>query len=57
MRGNSGSGKGKNNNHNVTLRDHERAKGVSGNAIHGEKKAASSADRKSARETGANTSP
>ena len=57
MRGNSGSGKGKNNNHDVTLRDHERAKGVSGNAIQGEKKAGSTADRKTARETGAGTSP
>lgn len=55
--GNSGNGKGKNNNHNVTLRDHERAKGVSGNAIHGEKKSATAKDRLTARETGSNTSP
>ena len=57
MHENSGSGKGKNNNHNPTLKDHERAKGVSGNAIQGEKKSATSADRKSARKTGAETSP
>lgn len=37
MRGNSGGGKSRNNNHNPTLREHERAKGVSGNAIQGEK--------------------
>lgn len=57
MRGNSGNGKSNNNNHNVTLRDHERAKGVSGNAIHGEKKSATGPDRMTARETGNNTSP
>jgi hypothetical protein len=37
MREHSGA-EGKNNNHNPTLKDHEREKGVSGNAIHGEKK-------------------
>lgn len=37
MRGNSGGGKGTNNNHDPTLRDAERAKGVSGAAVHGEK--------------------
>ena len=57
MRDNSGGGKSQNNNHDPTLRDHERAKGVSDEAIHGEKKSATSADRKSARETGSNTSP
>lgn len=57
MRDNSGGGKSQNNNHNPTMRDHEKAKGVSGNAIMGEKKSATSADRKSARKTGANTSP
>lgn len=57
MRENSGSGKGTNNNHNPTLKEHERAKGVSGNAIQGEKKSATPADRKSARKTGAETSP
>ncbi len=57
MRDNSGGGKSQNNNHNPTLKEHERAKGVSGNAIQGEKKAGSSPDRKSARKTGSNTSP
>lgn len=57
MRDNSGGGKGSNNNHNPTLRDAERARGVSGNAIHGDKKSATGADRKSVRKTGANTSP
>jgi hypothetical protein len=37
MREHSGA-EGKNNNHNPTLKDHEREKGVSGNAIQGEKK-------------------
>ncbi len=57
MRSNSGGGNSQNNTGNPTLKDHERAKGVSGNAIQGEKKSTSSADRKSARETGAETSP
>jgi len=57
MRENSGKGKGTNNNHNPTMKDHERAKGVSGNAIQGEKKSATAADRKPARATGAETSP
>lgn len=39
MRDNSGSGKSSNNRGNPALRDHERAKGTSGEAIHGEKKA------------------
>lgn len=34
MAGNSGSKQNKNNNRNPTLRDHERAKGRSGHAIH-----------------------
>lgn len=38
MRDNSGKGESTNNNRNPTLRDHERAKGVSGEAIHGKKK-------------------
>jgi hypothetical protein len=38
MRDNSGNGKSSNNTGNPTLKDHERAKGVSGEAIHGEKK-------------------
>jgi len=37
MRENSGGGKSSNNTGNPTLRDAERAKGVSGNAVHGEK--------------------
>ena len=45
MRDNSGSGKSQNNMHDVTLRDREREKGVSGEAIQGEKKAEGS-DRK-----------
>lgn len=57
MRDNSGGGESRNNNHNPTMKDNERARGVSGNAIQGEKKSASSPDRKSARKTGANTSP
>ena len=39
MRSNSGGGKSSNNRGDPTLEEHERAsKGVSGNAIHGEKK-------------------
>ncbi len=45
MRGNSGGGKSSNNAGNPTLKDHEREKGVSGEAIQGEKKAKGS-DRK-----------
>ncbi|HYE27966.1 MAG TPA: hypothetical protein VEA61_07015 [Allosphingosinicella sp.] len=45
MRSNSGKGEGTNNNRNPTLRDHERAHGRSGEAIVGEKKAGSPADR------------
>ena len=52
MRSNSGGGKGSNNMHDPTVRDHEREKGVSGEAIHGEKKVASEPDRKSARSHG-----
>jgi hypothetical protein len=50
MRSNSGQGEGTNNNRNPTLRDHERARGHSGEAIQGEKKAGRPADRTSARE-------
>jgi hypothetical protein len=39
MRDNSGNGKSSNNAGNPTLKEHERAKGVSGEAIQGEKKA------------------
>ena len=45
MRSNSGKGESSNNNRNPTLRDHERAHGHSGEAITGEKKAATGADR------------
>ena len=53
MRDNSGQGDSSNNNRNPTLRDHERAGGTSGEAIQGEKKAASGADRTSPRKQGA----
>ncbi len=46
MREHSGA-EGKNNNRNPTLRDHERAKGQSGEAVHKEK----SSDRKPSRES------
>jgi hypothetical protein len=39
MRSNSGGGKSSNNSGNPTLDEHQRAKGVHGNAIAGEKKA------------------
>ena len=45
MRDNSGNGKSSNNTGNPTLKEHERAKGVSGEAIQGEHKAKGS-DRK-----------
>jgi hypothetical protein len=46
MREHSGA-EGKNNNRNPTLRDAERAKGQSGEAIAGEKKRAAEPSRKS----------
>ncbi len=49
MRENSGGGKGSNNTGNPTLRDHEREKGVSGNAISGEKKVDAQPSRTSQR--------
>jgi hypothetical protein len=49
MRDNSGSGKSKNNNHNPTLKEHERARGSSGEAIVGEQKKGAPADRKESR--------
>lgn len=49
MRSNSGSGKSVNNLHDPTLRDKEREKGVSGEAIAGEKKVAGTPNRSSAR--------
>ena len=39
MRDNSGSGKSSNNSGDPTLKEHERARGVSGEAITGEQKA------------------
>ena len=39
MRSNSGGGKSSNNSGNPTLEEHQAEKGVSGNAIRGEKKA------------------
>ena len=45
MRSNSGGGESSNNRGNPTLEEHERARGRSGEAIHGEKKAGASADR------------
>jgi hypothetical protein len=53
MQGNSGNGKSKNNNHNPALRDHEREKGHSGEAIIGSKKVDATPSRKPSR-TGAN---
>jgi hypothetical protein len=38
MRSNSGGGKSSNNTGNPTLEEHQAAKGVSGNAISGDKK-------------------
>jgi hypothetical protein len=49
MRTNSGGGKAKNNNHNPTLRDHENARGKSGEAIQGSKKVAAQPSRKESR--------
>ena len=49
MRDNSGGGKSSNNAGNPTLKDHERAKGTSGAAIHGEKKVDAAPSRASAR--------
>jgi len=45
MRSNSGGGKSSNNRGDPTLEEHERGHGRSGAAIHGEKKAGTSADR------------
>jgi hypothetical protein len=50
MRDNSGGGKSSNNRGNPTLEDHERAKGRSGAAIHGEKKVGGSPDRTTPRD-------
>ena len=56
MRDNSGQGESSNNNRNPTLRDAERARGVSGEAIHGEARKGSEADRTSPRKRGADAS-
>jgi hypothetical protein len=57
MRDNSGGGKSQNNNRNPTLRDQEREKGVSGEAIQGEKKAATPGERKQVHRSGGSTAP
>ncbi|MDB5693674.1 MAG: hypothetical protein JWO81_2737 [Alphaproteobacteria bacterium] len=49
MRSNSGGGESSNNRGNPTLEEHERVRGRSGEAIQGEKKAATEPDRQSAR--------
>jgi hypothetical protein len=46
MREHSGA-EGKNNNRNPSLRDSEKAKGQSGEAIHGDKKSGQEPSRKS----------
>jgi hypothetical protein len=55
MRDNSGSGESSNNNRDPTLRDHERARGRSGEAVHGGKQEDATADRTSARKHGADS--
>lgn len=47
-RDNSGGGKSSNNRGNPTLEEHERDKGRSGEAIHGDKKVSSGGLRKDA---------
>jgi hypothetical protein len=54
MRDNSGGGKSSNNAGNPTLKDHERAKGVSGEAIQGGKKSEGSDRQRTESRTGAN---
>ena len=49
MRTNSGPGKSSNNRGDPTLEEHERARGRSGEAIAGEKKAGAPTDRIGAR--------
>ena len=51
MRGNSGSGEATNNDRNPTLRDAERAKGASGEAVHGKKLKDSTPKRGSTRKS------
>ncbi|HEX8442300.1 MAG TPA: hypothetical protein VF631_01495 [Allosphingosinicella sp.] len=54
MRDNSGNGKGSNNAGNPTLKEHERAKGVSGEAIQGEKKSKGSNRQRTESREGSN---
>lgn len=49
MRDNSGQGENRNNNHDPTLKEKEREKGTSGEAIHGEKKVDAEPSRTSSR--------
>ena len=49
MRSNSGGGKSSNNSGNPTLEEHRAEKGVSGNAIRGEKAEGSDRKRSDAR--------
>lgn len=49
MRDNSGKGESKNNLRDPTLKEHERARGVSGEAIQGEKKVKGEPGRQSVR--------
>lgn len=56
MRDNSGQGKSSNNNRNPTLKEHERKKGVSGEAIRGEQKAEGSDRKRTDPRTDANVS-
>jgi hypothetical protein len=56
MRENSGGGKSSNNTGNPTLKDHEREKGVSGNAIQGEKKSKGSDAKRTDARIGTSTS-
>lgn len=56
MRSNSGGGKSSNNSGNPTLEEHQAEKGVSGNAIRGEKKAEGSDRKRSDARIGSSTS-
>ena len=49
MRSNSGKGESHNNLHDPTLKEKERARGVSGEAIQGEKKVKAEPGRQSVR--------
>ena len=54
MRENRGGGRSSKNSGDPTLKDHEREKGVSGEAIQGEKKAAGSDKQRTESRTDAN---